>query len=337
MHEALFYQRSDKDAVDCGLCCHRCHIPHGKRGRCGVRENRDGQLFSLVYGRLVSQNIDPIEKKPLFHFLPGSKSLSIATVGCNFQCLHCQNSQISQYPLLHHGEITGTICSPASVVDAAVRSGCASISYTYVEPTIFYEFAYDCAQLARAQGVKNVFVSNGFMTPEVSRHLAPVLDAINIDLKAFSDGFYQKICKARLEPVLENIRLLYQLGVWVEVTTLVIPGLNDSEDELRSIARFIKSVSVTMPWHVTGFYPTHKMLDRPATPVATLHKAREIGLSEGLLNVYEGNVPGSGGEDTRCPACGTPLILRSGFSCRPVGMVNGCCAACNQPIAGVWS
>lgn len=337
MHEALFYHRSDKDAVDCGLCCHRCHIPHGKRGRCGVRENRDGQLFSLVYGRLVSQNIDPIEKKPLFHFLPGSKSLSIATVGCNFQCLHCQNSQISQYPLLHHGEITGTLCSPASVVDTAVRSGCASISYTYVEPTIFYEFAYDCAQLARAQGVKNVFVSNGFMTPEVSRHLAPFLDAINIDLKAFSDGFYQKICKARLEPVLENIRLLYQLGVWVEVTTLVIPGLNDSEDELRSIARFIKSVSVTMPWHVTGFYPTHKMLDRPATPVATMHKAREIGLSEGLLNVYEGNVPGTGGEDTRCPACGTPLILRSGFNSRPVGMVNGCCAACNQPIAGVWS
>lgn len=337
MHEALFYQRSDHDAVDCDLCCHRCHIAPGKRGRCGVRENRAGQLISLVYGRLVTQNIDPIEKKPLFHFLPGSKSLSIATVGCNFQCLHCQNYQISQYPFLHHGEITGTASTPGSVVEAAVRSGCASISYTYVEPTIFYEFAYDCAQLARKQGIRNVFVSNGYMTPEVTRHLAPVLDGINIDLKAFSEGFYQKVCKARLEPVLDNIRLFHQLGVWVEVTTLIIPGLNDSEDELRSIARFIRSVSTDMPWHVSGFHPTHKMLDRPSTPVATLHKAREIGLAEGLLYVYEGNVPGSGGEDTRCPGCGGLLIHRSGFSSQQVALADGCCGACGQPIAGVWS
>jgi len=337
MHEALFYRRSDNDAVDCDLCCHRCHIILGKRGRCGVRENKDGQLISLVYGRLVTRNIDPIEKKPLFHFLPGSKSLSIATVGCNFQCRHCQNYQISQYPFLHHGEITGTASSPGSVVEAAVRSDCASISYTYVEPTIFYEFAYDCAQLARAQGIRNVFVSNGYMTPEVTRHLAPVLDGINIDLKAFSEGFYQKICKARLEPVLDNIRLFHELGVWVEVTTLIIPGLNDSEDELRSIARFIRGVSADMPWHVSGFHPTHKMLDRPSTPVATLHRAREIGLAEGLLYVYEGNVPGSGGEDTRCPGCGGLLIHRSGFSSRQVALTDGCCGACGQPIAGVWS
>jgi len=336
MHEALFYQRTGPDGVICGLCHHRCPIAAGKRGRCGVRENRDGQLVSLVYGRLVSQHIDPIEKKPLFHFLPGSRSLSIATVGCNFQCLHCQNYQISQYPYLHDGEITGTVCSPQFVVDEAVRSDCASISYTYVEPTIFYEFAYDCARLAREQGIKNVFVSNGYMTPEATRQIAPFLDGINIDLKAFSEGFYQKVCKARLEPVLENIRLLHELGVWVEVTTLIIPGLNDSEDELRSIARFLKGVSTDMPWHVSGFHPTYKMLDRPATPVSTLLKAREIGLAEGLRFVYMGNVVGSGGEDTRCPGCGALLIHRLGFSSQPVAMAAGHCGTCSLPIAGVW-
>jgi pyruvate formate lyase activating enzyme len=284
----------------------------------------------------VSQNIDPIEKKPMFHFLPGSRSLSIATVGCNFQCSHCQNYQISQYPSLQHGEIVGTYCDPQSVVDEAVQSDCASISYTYVEPTIFYEFAYDCAQLAHNQGVKNVFVSNGYMTPEAARQIAPLLDGINIDLKAFSTGFYQKICKARLEPVLENIRLFHELGVWVEVTTLLIPGLNDSEDELRSIARFLKEVSADIPWHVSGFHPTYKMLDRPATPVATLRQAREIGLAEGLRFVYMGNVPGSGGEDTSCPGCGALLVHRSGFRSQQVAMAAGRCDACKLSIAGVW-
>jgi pyruvate formate lyase activating enzyme len=336
MHEALFYQQAGAGTVVCGLCCHRCRIKAGARGRCGVRENRDGTLFSLVYGRLVSENIDPIEKKPMFHFLPGSRSLSIATVGCNFQCRHCQNYQISQYPKLHNGEITGTNRSPESVVDEAVRSGCASISYTYVEPTIFYEFAYDCACLAKEKGIKNVFVSNGYMTAEVIRHLAPVLDGINIDLKAFTDDFYKEVCKARLEPVLESIRLFHELGVLVEVTTLVIPGLNDSDEELRAIARFLRSVSPQIPWHVSGFYPTYKMLDRPATSLATLKKAREIGLAEGLRFVYEGNVPGSGGEDTFCPGCSTRLIQRSGFSSQTIAMIDGRCEKCGITIAGVW-
>lgn len=336
MHAALFYQRIGDDGVACGLCHHRCHIAAGKRGRCGVRENRGGQLVSLVYGHLVSQNVDPIEKKPLFHFLPGSRSLSIATVGCNFQCLHCQNYQISQYPFLHDGAITGTFCSPQSVVAAAVRTGCASISYTYVEPTIFYEFAYDCALLAREQGIKNVFVSNGYMTSEAARHLAPFLDAINIDLKAFSAAFYQNVCKARLEPVLANIRLLHELGVWVEVTTLIIPGLNDSEDELRAIARFLKSVSVDIPWHVSGFHPTYKMLERTATSASSLQQAREIGLAEGLRFVYVGNVAGAGGVETRCPGCGALLIRRSGFSSQQVAMTADHCGACSQLIAGLW-
>ncbi len=336
MHEALFYQPAEKSGVVCGLCHHRCHIALGKRGICGVRENVEGCLVSLVYGRLISCNNDPIEKKPMFHFLPGSRSLSIATVGCNFKCLHCQNYEISQYPHVHGNQIAGSATSPQAVVDEAVRADCASISYTYVEPTIFYEFAYDCARLAQGRGIKNVFVSNGYMTPEVARHIAPYLDGINFDLKAFAEDFYHTICKARLEPVLENIRLFHELGVLVEVTTLVIPGLNDGEEELRGIARFLKSVSVDIPWHVSGFYPTYKMLDRPRTPVATLRKAREIGLAEGLHYVYEGNVADSGGEGTCCPGCGTLLIARSGFQSRQLALADGRCTSCYLPIAGVW-
>jgi pyruvate formate lyase activating enzyme len=336
MHEALFYTPAGDGKVVCGLCHHRCRIVPGERGRCGVRENQDGRLVSLVYGRLVAESIDPIEKKPLFHLLPGSRSYSIATVGCNFACLHCQNAAISQYPGLHSNQISGVGRSPAAVAEQAAQAGCASISYTYVEPTIFYEFAYDCAVLARERGIKNVFVSNGYMTSEVVRHLAPVLDGINIDLKAFSAGFYQQVCKARLEPVLDNIRLFHELGVLVEVTTLAIPGLNDSDDEFRAIARFLRSVSVNIPWHVSGFRPTYKMLDRPVTPVATLNRAREIGLAEGLRFVYTGNVVGSGGEDTRCPGCTALLIHRSGFSSQQLALRDGHCAKCKLPIAGVW-
>jgi pyruvate formate lyase activating enzyme len=301
-----------------------------------VRENREGRLFSLVYGRLVAEHVDPVEKKPMFHLLPGSLSYSIATVGCNFQCRHCQNYEISQYPALHHGQIAGVGRSPAAVLEQTVAAGCASISYTYVEPTIFYEFAYDCCVLAKRQGLRNIFVSNGYMTAEVVRHLAPVLDGINIDLKAFHSEFYQTICKARLEPVLENIRLFHELGVLVEVTTLVIPGLNDSEAELSTIARFLRSVSVNIPWHVSGFYPTYKMLDRPATSPESLIKTREIGLAEGLRFVYTGNLRGLGGEETHCPGCNSLLVHRQGFSSRVIDLENGHCRQCREPVHGVW-
>jgi pyruvate formate lyase activating enzyme len=337
MKEAMFYQPGTNQDVTCGLCNHHCHIANGNCGLCGVRENQDGKLYSLVYGKLVAENIDPIEKKPLFNFLPGSRAYSISTVGCNFRCLHCQNAGISQYPHEHQGEITGTERTPEAVVTEAVQTGCASLCYTYVEPTIFYEFAYDCALIARQHQLKNVFVSNGYMTPEVTRHLAPVLDGINIDVKGFSDDFYKKVCKARLQPVLDNVRLMFELGVWVEVTTLIIPGLNDSDEELRSIARFVYSVSPTIPWHVTAFYPTFKMKDRPPTPVSSLRKAREIGLAEGLHYVYEGNIPGEGGENTYCPQCGEELISRFGFSIRQNLLTKeGQCSHCNYQIDGRW-
>lgn len=336
MHEALFYEQGEEQKVTCNLCNHRCRIKSSRRGICGVRENREGTLYSLVYGLLVAENCDPIEKKPLFHFLPGSFSYSISTVGCNFRCLHCQNYHISQYPHTNDGQVTGSLRSPEDVVLAAEKTGCSSISYTYVEPTIFYEFARDCSQLAHEKGIKNVFVSNGYMTPEVTRDLAPLLDGINIDVKAFTDAFYKQVCKAKLQPVLDNVKLMHDLGVWVEVTTLIIPGWNDSDDELQAIAKFIHSVDPAMPWHVTAFRPTYKMTDRDSTPVSTLQRARQIGQGEGLFYVFEGNIPGRGGENTYCPACNAEIISRFGFSINSLKVKDGKCMECGESIHGVW-
>jgi pyruvate formate lyase activating enzyme len=336
MKEAILYDKLPDDKVQCHLCAHECAIKNGRRGICFVRENRGGTLYSLVYGKVISVNIDPIEKKPLFHFLPSSRSLSIATVGCNLMCRHCQNNEISQYPREHGGAIVGTDMTAEAIVNEAIRHKCESISYTYTEPTIFMEFAYDCARLARERGIRNVFVSNGFMTPESAEYIIPVLDANNIDLKG-DETFYSKVCGAHLEPVKETIRRMKNKGVWVEVTTLVIPGHNDSDEILRMIAEFISSVSAEIPWHVTQFYPTFLMTDRPRTPVETLEKAREIGLRSGLKYVYEGNIPGKGGEDTHCSRCGTLLIKRSGFSILGNHILGGTCPSCKNPVHGVWS
>ncbi|MEJ2031496.1 MAG: AmmeMemoRadiSam system radical SAM enzyme [Deltaproteobacteria bacterium] len=336
MKEALFWEAEKENRVRCRLCSHGCHIKEGMVGICGVRKNVGGRLYSLVYGKLVSENVDPIEKKPLFHFQPGSTSYSIATVGCNFKCEHCQNYQISQYPSRKGAEIIGQERTPQEVVAAAERAGCRSISYTYVEPTIFYEFAYDCGVLAHESGLKNVFVSNGYMGHEVARQLAQVLDGINIDIKAFTEKFYHEVCKAKLAPVLENVRILHELGIWMELTTLVIPGWNDSPAELRDIARFIKGIDAGIPWHVTAFYPTHKMMDRPPTPASSLRQAREIGLEEGLRYVYQGNIPGEGGENTFCPSCGAEVIGRYGYRIMNRKMADGRCSACGAGVDGVW-
>lgn len=320
----------------CALCAHRCVIKAGERGKCAVRENRDGTLMSLVYGKLISMHIDPIEKKPLFHFLPGSRSYSIATVGCNLRCMHCQNFEISEYPRKWpDAPIPGEERAAEEVVDAAARAGCESISYTYTEPTIFLEFALDTAKLARAQGIKNVFVSNGFMSRESAELMAPLLDGNNIDLKG-DDAFYRNICGARLKPVRDTVRRMKEAGVWVEATTLVIPGLNDSPGALADIAGFIVSVSPDIPWHVTQFYPAHEMRDRPRTPIETLREARDIGIKAGLKYVYEGNVPGEGGENTYCPVCGKLLIERLGYNIGKVKIEKGLCFSCGAPQPGVW-
>ncbi|HAY21218.1 AmmeMemoRadiSam system radical SAM enzyme [Desulfobacca acetoxidans] len=337
MQQARFYEVEEDNKVKCYLCAHGCVIDPGKRGICMVRENRDGVLYSLVYGKIISRNVDPIEKKPLFHFLPGSRSFSIATVGCNLQCQHCQNYEISQWPRLRKNGFPGDDLTPSQIVAEAKSSGSLSIAYTYTEPTIFAEFAYDTAVLAKGEGIRNVFVSNGFMSERSATTMAEVIDADNIDLKSFSDSFYRKICKARLQPVLDTIERMKHLGVWVEVTTLIIPGLNDSDQELKEIADFIKGVGVDIPWHVSAFYPTYKMLDRPRTPVATLRRARQIGLEAGLRYVYTGNIPGENGEKTFCYACGAMVIDRFGYAINQNLLKNGACPQCGARIDGVWS
>ena len=334
--EAWFYDSMPDQQVRCRLCSHRCVIGIGRRGICGVRENRAGVLETLVYGRLIAAHDDPIEKKPLFHMMPGSRSFSIATVGCNFKCRFCQNADIAQMPADRKGMVAGDRATPEKVVAAAQHSRCASIAYTYTEPTVFFEFAGDTARLAHERGIKNVFVTNGFMSTEALDRVAPWLDAANVDLKAYSDDFYKKQCGARLEPVKETLRHLKRLNIWVEVTTLIIPDLNDDPEELARLAGFIAGeLDERTPWHVSRFHPTYRLTDRGSTPVETLLEAREIGTRAGLKYVYTGNIPGQGGEDTRCPGCGQTVIARSGFRILENRMHGGRCGACGTPIDGV--
>ena len=335
MKLAMFQETREEGKVQCGLCSHRCLVLPGKRGICGVRENRDGRLISLVYDKVIAQHIDPIEKKPLFHFQPGSLSYSIATPGCNFRCRHCQNADISQFPQDHHGLVMGETVSPEAIVEAALKHRCTSISYTYTEPTIYFELAFDTARLAVEAGLKNVFVTNGYITAEALKAIGPYLHAANIDLKGFTDDFYKNICGAKLQPVLDTIRLYRELGIWIEITTLVITGHNDSEDELRSIAQFIRSVGDDIPWHVSRFHPTYKLIDQPPTPLETLKRAWRIGTDAGLRYVYVGNIPGEG-EETPCWNCKKTLIKRFGFSVRENLVRAGNCGYCGVKIDGVW-
>jgi len=311
MKEAMLYKTLPEKKVSCFLCNHRCDIVDLKFGTCGVRQNREGKLYTHVYGEVIAAHVDPIEKKPLYHFLPGTTSFSIATIGCNFRCPFCQNWQISQ-----------------------ASYGCQSISYTYTEPTIFFEYAYDTAKLAKKEGLANIFVTNGFMTPEALETINPFLDACNVDLKSFREEFYKKICKAHLQPVLDSIRLMKKLGIWVEVTTLVVPGENDGEEELRSIARFIAETDPDIPWHISRFHPNYEYTDTRATPIETLRKACSIGKKEGLRYIYVGNVLGES-EDTLCPSCGKTLVRRSGFSISDYKIKNSSCAFCGNHVAGV--
>ena len=335
MKEAQFYEKKDKQKIQCYLCSHRCLIPPGKVGVCGVRRNVDGILYSLVYGRTIADNVDPIEKKPLFPFQPGSRSFSIGTVGCNFHCLHCQNFSISQVTK-GGGEIVGKSLSPEQIVKLAKNYQCKSIAYTYTEPTIFLEYALDTARLAHEQGIKNVFVTNGYITPEALQSAYTAIDGANIDLKSFDEKQHQKLCGAKLQPVLESIQLYHELGVWVEVTTLVIPHHNDSEEELTKIAQFIVAIDSGIPWHVTQFYPTYKLTNEPRTPIETLQKARDIGKRAGLRYVYTGNIPGDEGENTYCYKCGKLLIQRMGYLIQANHIIDGSlCPSCGAEIDGI--
>ena len=344
-HAAMLWEAVTKDeetnSVRCNLCAHHCLIREGRKGICLVRENVAGELYTLVYGRVISANVDPVEKKPLFHFHPGSGAFSIATVGCNFRCHWCQNWQISQAVREEHLLYGGQRATPEELVAAARRSDCRSIAYTYTEPTVFFEYAYDTARLAHEAGIANIFVTNGYMTAEALEMIRPYLDAANVDLKAFRDDTYRKLIGARLQPVLDSLVQTKQAGIWLEVTTLVVSGLNDSDDELGQIAAFIHDeLGPDTPWHVSRYHPTYKY-DAPPTPMERLARAWVIGKDAGLRYVFVGNVPGRmlphgvEGESTYCHHCGAPLIERWGYSIRQNRVGDGVCPDCGTPVAGV--
>lgn len=336
MHEAMFYSKEDGLKVSCRLCHHLCVISDGKAGICNVRVNNKGTLFTLFYGKPIAMAADPIEKKPFFHYKPGSTAFSIATPGCNFQCSFCQNWEISQYG-------RGTLLreslqdvSPEEIVMQAKAHHCASISYTYTEPTIFFEYAYDIAKLAKADGISNNFVTNGYITREALDVMKPYLDAANVDLKSFRKDTYRKVIKAELDGVLDSIRYIKELGIWLEVTTLVIPGMNDSPTELKDIAEFLVDVGRDIPWHISRFVPHYKMDDRGLTPIDSLRATADIGRKAGLRYVYLGNVPKNDAECTYCWKCNEKLITRDGFRVRDNKITNRSeCPSCRAKIDGV--
>ena len=319
--------------VQCRTCAHYCILAPGERGKCGVRENKGGKLYSLVYGKACALNIDPIEKKPFFHFLPGSYSLSVATVGCSFACKNCQNWTISQGPKIT-GRIEGEDVSPEQIVEMAKKHKVPSISYTYTDPVVFLEYALETMKLAKKAGLKNVWVSNGFTSKEAAELAIPYLDANNIDIKSFSDEFYQKNCGARLQPVLDTVKLMKKSGVWVEITTLVIPTLSDSEEMFRKIAEFIcKELGPETPWHISQFSGaiSWRLQHLPETPIETLQMAYKIGKKAGLKYVYTGNIPGLPNENTFCPKCGAKMIERIGYLIKRFDK-NGKCSKCGENL-----
>jgi len=332
---ALLYEQTDNAAVICNLCSHLCYIPDGHDGICRVRANRSGVLRTLVYDRVIAAHADPVEKKPLFHFLPGTSAFSIATVGCNFHCRYCQNWEISQLPRIHGGSVPGEKFTPKEIVALAVKAGCKSLAYTYTEPTIFFELAFDTAILAAEAGLKNIFVTNGYMTAEALKMIHPYLHAANIDLKGFDDKRHRRMSGAKLQPVLDSIMLAKELGIWLEVTTLVVPGHNDSDQELREIARFLKRVDPAIPWHLSAFFPAYKMMEVEPTDRESLLRAWQIGKEAGLPYVYCGNIPGLQ-EDTICHRCNTKLIERVGFTVVANWLDQGHCPSCRAAISGVW-
>lgn len=333
--EAMFWEKLDEKRVHCHLCAHECRIPESKFGICGVRQNIRGVLHTMVYAEVIAANIDPIEKKPLYHFLPGSRSYSIATIGCNFKCGFCQNWQISQASIKEGPAVSRHQVMPEQVVETARKNNCSSISYTYTEPTIFFEYAYDTARLAKKAGLSNVFVTNGYMTRQALETIKPYLDAANVDLKSFREDSYKKNCKARLQPVLDTIAAMKELDIWLEVTTLVIPGENDSDAELGQIAEFLARIDLNIPWHISRFHPDYEFHDHMDTPIETLKRAREIGQRAGLRYIYLGNV--LEGANTNCYQCRELVADRRYMGLNKLHLENGRCPSCGATINGVWS
>ncbi len=334
MHkEALLYKSIEDRYVNCRLCSHYCRIAPGKHGLCGVRKNTDGKLYTLVYGDVIASHADPIEKKPLYHFFPGTRSFSVATPGCNFKCSFCQNWDISQLSKKDSANL-GYELKPEEVIRETKKHKCKSIAYTYTEPTIFFEYALDVAGLAKKEGICNVFVTNGYMSPDTLKKINPYLDACNVDLKSFSEAFYREMCGAGLKPVLGSIKLMKEMGIWIEITTLLISGKNDSDEELKEIASFIVSLDRDIPWHVSRFHPDYKYTESMPTPPERLRRAKDIGKKEGLNYIYLGNVLEA--NDTQCPSCGNVLIEREMFDLISCNLKQDRCAECDGKIAGLF-
>ncbi len=334
--EALYYEKLDGGSVRCGVCPRRCVIEEGGRGFCSTRENRGGTLYSLVYGHVASAAVDPIEKKPFFHYLPGSQAYSIATAGCNFTCKFCQNYTLSQSK---PEDIRSVFMPPGSVASEAKASGAESLAFTYNEPTVFTEFARDCAAEGKKLGIRSVVISNGFINPEPLERLAGVIAAYKVDFKAFSKTFYREVTGGDREPVLATIKILKKLNVWTELVHLTIPTLNDAEQDFRNMADWLMGeIGPDVPVHFTRFHPMYRLTNLPATPVSTLEKARDILMGKGMRYVYVGNIPGHPGESTYCPKCGKMVIQRGiGWSAKPSNLVRGACGSCGTPIPGIWS
>jgi pyruvate formate lyase activating enzyme len=332
--EARYYEKQPNRKIKCVLCPRECVIDDRERGYCGVRENRGGRYYTLVYGRVCSAHVDPIEKKPLFHYLPGASAFSIATAGCNVNCKMCQNWEISQ---VRPEQVDAAYLPPREAAAYARRNGCAVIAYTYSEPTIFYEYMADTADAARDLGVKSVAISGGYIRQAPLRELCHLVDAIKIDLKAFSEKFYREVVNGEMKPVLDALVTMRKLGMWTEIVYLVVPTLNDKEQEFRSLAQWVKgNLGTEVPVHFSRFHPEYLLKNLPPTPLATLERAKSVCDAEGLKYVYIGNVPGHSAEKTCCPKCRKVVVDREGFLVKSVNLIRGRCRWCQQPIAGVW-
>jgi len=335
MKKALLYENSDKNQVICHLCAHECHVTNNQSGLCHARKNIDGDFFTLNSDRIIAMHMDPIEKKPLYHFLPGSISFSIAAMGCNFSCRFCQNHSIS---IIHaERDIRGEHVRPQQLVDIALKNHALSISYTYTEPTVFFELVLETAKLAKEAGLRNVLVSNGYMTLQALAMLGPFLDAANIDLKSFNDDFYKKYCHARLQPVLATLSVLKAMGIWLEVTTLLIPGLNDDPLEIEQLISFLHNLDASIPWHVSRFFPQYQLQDIPPTSTGSIHTVLQSGVDAGLKFPYGGNIEDSYWNDTHCPHCRETVVKRSGYVSDDRGLHHGNCRFCGEKIPGIWN
>ena len=332
--EASYYEKLPHKKIRCLLCPRECVIDESERGYCGVRENREGTYYTLVHSRLCTFHVDPIEKKPLFHFHPGTRSFSIATAGCNVNCRFCQNWEISQ---VRPEQVRSYHAPPGTVTATARKQKCASIAYTYSEPVIFFEYMRDVARSAREQGVKSVVVTGGYISHEPLKELCGQVDGIKVDLKAFSEKYYQDVVNGELRPVLDGLVTMCEAGVWTEIVYLVVPTMNDSEKELTNLARWVKqNLGSDVPIHFSRFYPQYLMKNLPPTPVTTLERAKAISDAEGLNYVYIGNVPGHDAENTRCPGCGEIVVERKGYTIRGIQLTKGLCSLCKHPVAGLW-